>query len=232
MTTAQQHLLSASYSGGSVKDSGNKGSTVFDSSVPEAYATISDAQKEHAKYQSNQVRSPDGSLNANEYDDITHEGSVRRGMVGGRDEEGSGGGIVGRGHTSQRMQARNFLYEDNELPEEIKHPAVHADSFRTYSGAVHKDRADSYITCRCKTKALVFTFFIVMALLFAVASLVLCVLLWFDVPSSSSSSSSPSPSPVQCTCPGEHKHKHTHTACLLHFSSQGKEVVMLPHTAS
>jgi hypothetical protein len=152
-------MLSTSQSGASVKD--EKGNTVFDSSMPEAYSTLDTAQKEHAKYHSHQVKSPAGSVctatgnnqpNQAETDPLYQfngispsEGSVSvtAVTVGGASEEGgggSGGGVV-RGvvpdpppaQPRQRLEAANILYEDSELPaDELKHRGVHANSYSLY----------------------------------------------------------------------------------------------------
>lgn len=210
MSTGQVEM-SSSYSGGSVKNE----NTLFSSALPEAYTTLNDAQKDHAQYQSHQVTNTTGSVSTTStnpsggsqytYDCIPSEGNVKTGVVGEREEGGSGGGLVKGGSVNppgslRRYEARNILYEDNELPvETIHHRGVHASSYNTYSGAKPKD---SYITCRCKTRTLIITFFIVMAILLAVAALVLTIMLWFGVHSESSSSPSSSP-PPECSCPGE-----------------------------
>lgn len=211
-------MLTASQSGNSVtnaKDGGAGSSLLFDSSVPEAYATLDAAQQEHAKYNSNQVRKPeDGSVQGTEdplyeFDGVSpSEGSVSVAGVtvgGGSEGGGSGGGVVrySSSRPRKRYEAKNILYEDNELPQDtLKHRSLRAGSYNMYP----EKSGGSYITCRCKTRTLVVTFFTTLALLLAVAALVLSILLWFgvyDTSSSSSSSPLPSDTPTTCNCPSE-----------------------------
>ena len=56
----------------------------------------------------------------------------------------------------------------------------------------YKEPKVSYVTCRCKTKTLIATFFIITAILFAVASLPLSILLWLGVDDVSTD---------ECSCP-------------------------------
>ena len=212
-----QIMLTASQSGNSVtsaaKPDGAESSFVFDSAIPEAYATVDTAQKEHAKYNSDQVRHPENQQGGvdllYEFDGIAHSERSVSVTVGGSEGGGSGGGVVNRGvvpeppsshsRPRRRYEAANILYEDNELPSDtLKHRSLHAASYSMYP---EKDKG-SYITCRCKTRTLVVTFFTALAFLLALAALVLSVILWFGV-YDSSSSSSPAVTPSGCNCPSE-----------------------------
>ena len=218
-------ILAPSPSGGSLTQ-GKKtaaASTVFDSDLPEAYSTLDTAQREHAEYNSNQVKNPENSASNGtpnqagddplyEFDGIVPpEGSV---AVGGS-EGGSGGGVIVRPippeppsslpRSRRRLEAKNVLYEDNEIsPDSLKHRSLRGNSYSVQKGKM----ATSYITFRCRTKSLVVAFFIALALILAVSSLALTTLLWFGVydasPSPSSPSSPlPSPTPRPCDCPCE-----------------------------
>ena len=215
-----QHLMTSSYSGGSVKDNDRdqQSSTVFNATPPDTYSTITDAQKEHAQYNSHQVRNPEGSVTSSnpsggppyEYDIIPPAGEeTKRGMLESvREDGGSGGGVTVRGGSTKpgsfRHEAKNIMYEENELkPEKMQHRSLRADSYRTYTGAVYQEPRESYVTCRCKAQNLIVSFFIVMAILFSVASLVLSVLLWFGIYGGASSS--------DCSCPGRPTHSHSHS---------------------
>lgn len=216
-------MLSASHSGNSVKEGTKTENTAFDTNVPETYSTIENAKKEHAKYHSHQVKNPEESINndlpggpPSEYDVIPAE----RGMnvtTATMSEEGvgSGGGVVKGTMPSppmpaprRRFEATNVLYEDNELPPDgINHRGVHATSYNTYPSKSYPEQKGSYVTCRCKKKTLFATFFITLAVLLAVASLALSVLLWFGVydtspTSSASTSTTASPAITTCNCTG------------------------------
>ena len=208
--------MTSSYSGGSVKDNDHnqQSSTVFNATPPDTYSTITDAQKEHAQYNSHQVRNPEGSVTSSnpsggppyEYDIIPPAGEeTKRGMLGSvREDGGSGGGVTVSSAKpgSFRHEAKNIMYEENELkPENMQHRSLRADSYRTYTGAVYQEPRESYVTCRCKAQNLIVSFFIVMAILFSVASLVLSVLLWFGIYGGASSS--------DCSCPGRPTHSHS-----------------------
>lgn len=175
--------------------------TEFDSHTPGIYSTIPEAQKEHTRYNASQVRNVEGSVTGSiastelkyGYDDIVGEGSMRGGCASVKEEGGSGGGVVRGG--SQRMETRNAMYEDNKIEGGYHHPSLAVGSRQVYSGPVaddYREPKDSYVTCRCKTKDLVVAFFIIVAVLLAVASLALSLLLWFGIYDGSS----------DCTCPG------------------------------
>ena len=101
------------------------------------------------------------------------------------EEGGSGGGVVRESAPTPPsshlpgLEAKNLLYEDSELPpERLKQRGSHAGSYNTYSRSGYQEVGGasswgSYITCRCQTRTLLITFFIAMALLLSVASLVL-----------------------------------------------------------
>ena len=175
--------------------------TVFDSNTPRIYTTIPEAQREHTRYNASQVRNVEGSTTGSipseelkyGYDDFIGEGSVKGGCASVKGEGGSGGGVVRGG--SQRMEAKNMMYEDNKINEQYHHPSLAVGSRPVYSGPVaddYREPTDSYVTCRCKTKDLVVAFFIIVAVLLAVASLALSLLLWFGINDGS-----------DCTCPGD-----------------------------
>ena len=215
-----QIKLTASQSGNSVTNAakdGAKSSFVFDSAVPEAYATLDTVQKEHAKYNSNQVRNPESQERdadpLYQYDGVSpSEGSMSvAGVTVGSEGGGSGGGVV-RGvvpdppsslsRPRRRLEAKNILYEDHELPpDSLKHRSLRTGSYNVYPD---KTKGTSYITCRCKTQTLVVTFFTGLALVLALAALVLSILLWFGLyESSSASSTSTFATPTGCNCPSE-----------------------------
>lgn len=82
------------------------------------------------------------------------------------------------------METRNLMYEDNKIEGGYHHPSLAVGSRQVYSGTVaddYREPKDSYVTCRCKTKDLVVAFFIIVAVLLAVASLALSLLLWFGI---------------------------------------------------
>ena len=206
-------MLTASQSGNSVSNAakdGAKSSLVFDAALPEAYATLDTVQKEHAKYNSNQVRNPVSQ--ERDADPLNQFGGVplrsAAGVTMGSEGGGSGGGVVPDPPSSlsrpgRRFEARNILDKDHEHPpDSLKHRSLHAGSYDVYPD---KTKEASYITCRCKTRTLVVTFFTGLALVLALAALVLSILLWFGLYESSSSSSSTSPTsmPTDCTCPSE-----------------------------
>ena len=271
-------ILATSYNGGgggSVKESTN---TEFDPNLPAAYATVDTLQQAHAQYHSRQVKNPETpgtdktEKNESGYQyctSVPSDPDVTRGKaVDGEGEEGgSGGGVVRESAPTPpsshrpRLEAKNLLYEDSELPpERLKHRGIHAG---TYSRSGYQEVGGasswgSYVTCRCQTRTLIITFFIAMAILLSVASLVLSSLLWFGIygsnssSSSSSSSSSPSPTtaattaaptasstasstPHVCNCPCRplartHTYTHTHTHTHTHTNNTHNTHTHTQHT--
>ena len=172
-----------------------KSTPVFNQRTPELYGSVTEGQQQNPNAEPGQPRKTEGATAdspkpVNEYDVIRDEG-LRGGSV--EEEGGSGGGVVRGG--SQRMEAKNTMYEDNKISEEYHHPSLAVRSQPVYPGPVvddYREPKDLYVTCRCKTKDLVVAFFIIVAVLLAVASLALSLLLWFGINDGS-----------DCTCPGD-----------------------------
>ena len=163
---------------------GDRGDTVFDSAPHELYATIPEARREHTRYHADQIRDPEARTTESTLATCPSEGDESRGkLVGGK----------GRG----RLECKNKMYEDHDVKvkEEYHHPTLTASTRKAYSESVGKEYREpqnSWVTCHCRFQYLLGAFFIIMAILLAVASLSLSLLLWFGVYGGS-----------ECSCPGD-----------------------------